>query len=45
MVRRSVVVKAIQTMKPCGHRAYKHMIMTDAIEKAAALPEHRALHR
>ena len=39
MVRRSVVVKLIETMKKRGHRAYKHIEMNDDIAKDSALPE------
>ena len=39
MVRRSVVVNLIATMKRKGHRAYKHIDMNEVIAKSAALPE------
>ena len=40
MVRRSVVVKLIETMKRRGHRAYKHIDMNEVFIKAFELPEH-----
>ena len=40
MVRRSVVVKLIEIMKKCGHRAYTHIDVNEVIAKASALPEH-----
>ena len=40
MVRRSVAVKLIETMKTRGHRAYKNIDMTAVTAKSAALPEH-----
>ena len=40
MVRRSVVVKLIEIMKKCGHRAYKHIDKNEVIAKASALREH-----
>ena len=39
MVRRSVVVKLIETMKRKVHRAYKHIVRNEVIAKSAALPE------
>ena len=40
MVRRSVVVKLIETMEKRGHRAYKNIDMNEVIAKYVALPEH-----
>ena len=40
MVRRSVVVKLIETMKKRGHRAYKNIDMNEVIVKSAALPKY-----
>ena len=39
MVRRSVIVKLIETMKRKGHRAYKRIDMNEVIAKSAALPK------
>ena len=39
MVRRSVVVKLIETMKRKGHRAYNNIDMNEVIAKSVALPE------
>ena len=40
MVRRSVVVKLIETMKERGHRAYNNIDMNEVVAKSVALPEH-----
>ena len=40
MVRRSVVLNFIETMRKRGHRAYKHLDMNEVIAKPFALPEH-----
>ena len=43
MVRRSVFVRLIETMKRKGHRAYKHIDMNEVIAKSAALFENDVL--
>ena len=40
MVRRSVVVKLIETMKKRGHRAYTNIDMNEVTATYFALPEH-----